>query len=155
MSDVQFRSITTEDVDALAGLFVECFTAPPWNEPWTIEAARHRLDLILRTPSFRGLVALMGNRPVAMGMGQIEGWIDGNLFLLQEMCVAPDQQQRGAGGRLLQQLLARVRDQDRVTHAYLLTNAGSDAEAFYLKRNFRPSARKIVLNAPILPDSDS
>lgn len=34
-------------------------------------------------------------------------------------------------------------------------NAGTEAESFYLKRNFRKSARKVLLNATIEPESGS
>lgn len=139
------RAVSAADVELIASVFVACFSAPPWNEPWIPEAAVRRLSLFAAAPAFRGIVAMDEGRAVAMAVGQIEGWTQGNLFLLQEMCVLPDRQRTGIGRRLLDQFLSQLRDIDQVSEVYLLTDRGSDAESFYLGRGFRRGDRKIVL----------
>lgn len=140
------RAVFAADVELIASVFIACFSAPPWNEPWSPEAAVRRLSLFAAAPRFRGIVAMDEDRAVAMAVGQIEGWTQGNLFLLQEMCVLPDRQRTGIGKRLLDQFLSQLRDIDQVSEAYLLTDRGSDAESFYVGRGFRRGDRKIVLN---------
>ena len=87
-----------------------------------------------------------GGRVVAMATGQVEGWLRGSLFLLQEMCVVPSRQHAGIGTRLLEHLLSEIRKSDDVTEVYLLTDGASEAESFYLARGYRLSKRKIVLS---------
>jgi hypothetical protein len=56
------------------------------------------------TETCRGVVAFEGEQAVGFALGQVEGWIDGNLFLLQETCVVPGRQRSGLGGRLVEWL---------------------------------------------------
>jgi len=141
-----FRDLAAADVELAASVFVACFSAPPWNEPWTLAAAVRRLGLFASAPTFRGVLAIEGGRVVAMATGQVEGWLRGSLFLIQEMCVVPSRQHAGIGTRLLEHFLSELRKNDDVSDAYLLTDAASAAESFYLARGFRRSAHKIVLS---------
>jgi aminoglycoside 6'-N-acetyltransferase I len=143
---LSFRNIAAADVELAASVFVECFSAPPWNEPWTFAAAVRRLRLFASAPTFRGVLAIEGDRVVAMATGQVEGWLRGSLFLLQEMCVVPRRQQAGIGRRLLEHLLSELQRNDEVNEVYLLTDAASAAESFYLARGFHRSEHKIVLS---------
>jgi GNAT superfamily N-acetyltransferase len=141
-----FRELVAADVELAAPVFVVCFSAPPWNEPWTLAAAVRRFGLYASAPTFRGVLAIEGGRVVAMATGQVEGWLQGSLFLIQEMCVVPSRQHAGLGTLLLDHLLSKLRKDDDVSEAYLLTDAGSAAESFYVARGFQHSARKIVLS---------
>jgi N-acetylglutamate synthase-like GNAT family acetyltransferase len=84
-------------------------------------------------------------RVVAMAAGQIEGWLEGNLFLVQEMCVAPSRQHAGIGTQLLAHFVSELARNDGLEAIYLLTDAASAAESFYVARGFHRSERKIVL----------
>ncbi len=143
---LSFRDIGAADVEAAASVFVECFSAPPWNESWTLAAAARRIGLFASAPTFRGVLAIEGERVVAMAIGQLEGWLQGSLFLIQEMCVVPRRQHAGIGTRLLAQLLSDLQKNDDVNGVYLLTDASGNAESFYVARGFRRSERKIVLS---------
>jgi len=91
-------------------------------------------------------MAIEEGHVVAMAAGQVEGWLRGSLFLLQEMCIVPRRQHDGIGTRLLEHLLAELRKNDHVNEVYLLTDAASEAESFYVARGFHRSERKIVLS---------
>jgi aminoglycoside 6'-N-acetyltransferase I len=142
---LSFRKIAAADVELAASVFVACFSAPPWNEPWTLAAAIRRLGLFASAPTFRGVLAEEGGDVVAMATGQVEGWLRGSLFLIQEMCVVPRRQDAGIGRRLLEHLWSELQKNDDVRQAYLLTDAASAAESFYVARGFHRSERKIVL----------
>ena len=148
---LEMRDIVASDLEVVASLFVECFSVAPWKEQWTLAAAKNRLSLFASTPTFRGVIAMEAGHVVGMAMGQIEGWVDGNLFLLQEMCISPNRQRSGVGTKLLDHLLGRVADTDQVRAGYLLTNTPSAAESFYLRRGFRRSDAKIVLGSGVKP----
>jgi aminoglycoside 6'-N-acetyltransferase I len=143
---LSFRDISVVEVESAASVFVECFSSPPWNEPWTLAAAVRRLGLFASAPTFRGVLAIERGRLVAMALGQVEGWLRGSLFLLQEMCVVPGRQHVGIGTRLLEHLLSALRKNDDISAAYLLTDAAGEAESFYVARGFHRSERKIVLS---------
>ncbi len=143
---LSFRNIGAADVELAASVFVECFSAPPWNEPWTLAAAVRRIGLFASAPTFRGVLAIEGGRVVAMATGQVEGWLRGSLFLIQEICVVPRRQNAGVGTLLLDHLLGELQRNDDVSAVYLLTDAASSAESFYVARGFHRSERKIVLS---------
>ena len=146
MDSLTFRDLVASDVELAASVFVACFSAPPWNEPWTLAAAVRRVGLFASAPTFRGVLAIEGGRVVAMATGQVEGWLRGSLFLIQEMCVVPSRQHAGIGTRLLEHFLSELKKNDDVSQAYLLTYAASAAESFYLARGFRRSEHKLVLS---------
>ncbi|HLK90728.1 MAG TPA: GNAT family N-acetyltransferase [Polyangia bacterium] len=148
--DLLFREATAADVEAAAEVFVACFSRPPWSEPWSHGAAVRRLKMFAAAPSFRGAVAIEEGRVVALALGQLEGWTEGNLFLLQELCVLPERQRAGIGERLLAHLLSELRRRDDVVRAYLLTDAGGAAESHFLGRGFRRSDRRVVLSRAVV-----
>jgi aminoglycoside 6'-N-acetyltransferase I len=144
---VEIRPAGEQDLAELAGVFVACFSAPPWNEPWSSEAARKRLQMMLSAPTARALVAVENGAVVGMALGQVEGWLNGNLFLVQELCVLPSRQRVGIGQSLLQALCAKVCKADEVMAVYLLTDAESPAEVFYCQQGFARSSEKVLLGA--------
>lgn len=149
MPAVRFRPLSTEDLDGVGALFATCFSAPPWNEAWSRDAARARLAPMIRAPGARGMVAVHDGSIVGVALGQVEGWLDRPLFLLQEFCVSPAYRGDGVGTRLLTDLLRGVSAGDAAGAVYLLTDENSPAKAFYEKLGFAPSTRKIVMGAAI------
>jgi aminoglycoside 6'-N-acetyltransferase I len=147
--NMNIRPISPSDLDSLAKLFAACFSSPPWNEPWTAEAARCRIAPMIETNSCRGLLATVEDVIVGVAFGQVEGWLDRSLFLLQELFVSPDNQNKGIAKALVAQLVSEVTATDRVFAMYLLTDRGSPAEAFYSKLGFSPSPRKLVMGAAV------
>lgn len=87
------------------------------------------------------------NSVVGMAFGQVEGWLNGNLFLMQELCVSPQYQRQGLSKAMLAKLVPELKENDKVIATYLLTDRGSVAEDFYNKIGFTCSARKIVMSA--------
>ncbi|MGE5386117.1 MAG: GNAT family N-acetyltransferase [Betaproteobacteria bacterium] len=143
------RPISADDLEGLSQLFVACFSAPPWKEKWCISAAHVRISRMIQSQSCRGVVAVLDSSIVGMAFGQIEGWLDGNLFLLQEFCVSPSHQHQGIGRALLSELLTDLSSIDNVGAVYLLTDHASPAQSFYEKFGFVPSAKKVVMGAAI------
>lgn len=140
------KRLTNADLDACAALYVETFSAPPWNELWGRDDARQRLGDFFATPRFHGVgVFDDGDDLVGFALGHEERSGTEDHFLLQEMCVRTTQQRRGHGTQLLASLtqaLAHVR------HWYLLTARESAASAFYERQGFRPAGRLGVFVRP-------
>lgn len=146
---MDIRPITVDDIDSLAKLFLACFSAPPWNEAWTLSAAQSRIAPMVKNVSCRGVLAHHETLVLGMAFGQVEGWLDGNLFLIQELCVLPDHQNKGIGKAMLAKLVSELKANDDVIAAYLLTDRGSAAEAFYNKIGFTCNVNKIIMRAAV------
>ncbi|WP_182526570.1 GNAT family N-acetyltransferase [Nocardioides dongkuii] len=138
--------MTPDRLDACAELYVEVFRAPPWDETWRLEDARQRLSDFLGAPRSRGL-CLAGPDGVLLGfaLGRRERYQDEDHFLLQEMCVRPDQQGQGHGSALLEALTADLAD---LRHWYLTTMRDGPAAAFYARHGFQPAARQGIFVRP-------
>ncbi len=68
----------------------------------------------------------------------------GEIFVLEEMCVAPEAQGRGVGSRLLRRL-HRVLEEKDIGRVVLLTIGDSPAEAFYRKSGYRRSFNTVMM----------
>ncbi len=145
---MNIRPISVSDLDGLVELFVACFSAPPWSENWSISAGRARISSMLQAESCRGVVAVLDGAIIGMAFGQIEGWLNANLFVLQEFCVVPSCQNKGIGKALLADLLPRLAE-EHVGSFYLLTDHASPAYDFYTKFGFVTSSKKVVMGAAI------
>ncbi len=138
------KAFTADHVDEATALYIDVFNNPPWNDRWSFEAAHKRLADILQAPGFLGFIY---TDPELLGfaVGYCEQWHSGRHFYLNEMCVRSDQQRRGIGSALIQQLVQTLR-QMQVERMYLLTMRDGPAEAFYAKHGFRTSPRMIMMS---------
>lgn len=96
-----FRRFTDNDIAEAAGVYVSCFNAPPWNDDWSIEAARKRLETLLQFPGTTALVATYYRRIVGLATCHCEPWSDGMHFYLNEMCIEAEEQRKGVGEVLM------------------------------------------------------
>lgn len=136
--------VQPDDLAACAKVFVEVFSAPPWNEDWAASAALTRLTEIARTPGFVGLKATSDGRLVGFAMGYTETLADRTDYYLKEMCVLPAMQGRGGGTALLEELKGRLAAMG-VGKIYLLTRRDAPAAGFYAKNGFYVSDRMIMM----------
>jgi aminoglycoside 6'-N-acetyltransferase I len=150
MTSLRIRNTVLGDIAELTRLYVACFNSPPWNDGWTQEAARERLEDLLAARQARGVVAFIGVDAVGMLLGQKERWIDSHHFNLVEMCVLPSNQRQGIGRALLAHLVREL-EVEGASKLYLMTAPESHASAFYSKQGFRSSRGRVVLTRTLLP----
>jgi ribosomal protein S18 acetylase RimI-like enzyme len=131
-----FRVLEASDVAGIAALYVAVFNAPPWNDGWSIDAARERLDGIATAGRSFGVIATDCGVPVAFALGYIDRWISAAHFHLTEMCVAVERQRRGVGADLLHFLERELRARG-VEQVFCETRPGTAADSFYRKAGFR------------------
>lgn len=149
---IRIRSATVSDLDALTSVFVSCFNEPPWNDGWTLEAARERLGAIVESRFFCGAVAFVDEEPVGLVLGQKERWVDAFHFNLQEMCVRSSYQRRGVGRALLDYLKQELQ-RDGVSKMYLITGPDGPADALYSAAGFYRSRGRIVMASSLKESS--
>ena len=133
----EFADITAANVEAFVPLFVSAFGAPPWNVPWSAEAAGERLAAFCTFPRFRGFGLRIDGEPAGLVLGWGERWSRGWVFHVKEMCVAPALQHRGLGRALLARF-ERALAEDRYESIYLETSGLEPSRAFYEKQGYAP-----------------
>ncbi len=138
------RPFQNSDLDACVKLYVAIFEQPPWNEVWERAVVRERLEQMLATPGFFGVVATEQEGVTGFAMGVSEPWHEGYHFHLKEMCIESSRQRQGLGRRLLEYLADELAERD-VKRIYLLTARGDMSEAFYQKAGFHTSPKMILM----------
>lgn len=137
------RRFEEADLEPCVNLYLSTFAQPPWNEEWKPEVVRARLNQIVKTPHFMGVV--IGDTSIhGFAMGFSEPWHEGTHFYLKEMCVDHTQQRKGLGTKILGYLSSELRERDS-RRIYLLTARGDMSEAFYAKAGFYTSPKMILM----------
>ena len=144
----QIRAAVGDDVDAVTAVYVACFNAPPWNDGWSFEGARERLQGYMETRFFRGAIAVADGAVVGLLVGQKERWVRSYHFLIQEMCVLPEQQRKGIGKALLSHVSEEL-GREGTEKMFLITGPDTPAAAFYAAHRFYPSRARQVMVCPI------
>lgn len=124
-------------LEECAALYAEVFNAPPWNDSWTTETARLRLQDILQSPGCLGFGATTQGRLVACLLGNFEHYFRGPYFHLKEMCVAPACQRQGVGSLLLREL-EQALAQRGTPSILLFTSVDLPPFQFYQHHRFSP-----------------
>ena len=146
----EYLEFSIEQLEACTQLYVDVFNGEPWNDRWTLPAASQRLQDLLNTPGFFGVIVVR-EQPVAFVAGCREQWPDRVVFCLKEVCVRADLQGQGIGTRLLQHLDAELASRLGVTSVYLATMRDSPAEAFYRKNGYRTQERLVLMSRRVSP----
>lgn len=139
------RRLEPTDLERGARLFARVFASEPWNEPWTAQTAGERLGEVMGTPGYLGFVCEREGEPVALVAGCVARQARGNIFYVHEMCVRPQDQGKGLGGRLLDVLHEEL-DALGVGRVVLLTMSGGSAESFYRRHGYERDPSVVMLH---------
>ena len=139
------RNLKRTDLSRCASLYVQTFNAKPWNDHWTVPAARKRLQDILDTPGFYGLVITAGDNLIGAVLGNIERWYDRHHYNLKEMFVQPDLQGSGIGTRIMTRACGDLLKRN-VLGIYLLTTTSGGVSRFYTKNHFKQAKGMLMMS---------
>lgn len=127
-----------------ARVLAAAFNAEPWNENWTLATARKSLSQSLGVPGYVGFASLKEEEILGLAVGCREQDGEREVFYLEILCVRPDAQGAGIGGRLLEHLKNEVERAD-IHEIYLITHKGTPAESLYRKNGYRVSDEDVVM----------
>ena len=138
--------MSPERLSLYAELYAGAFSAPPWSEPWTPEAAGRRIGTMMSAPSFTGLELCVSGELKGFIFGQKEYHHSGAEFQIQEFCVAQAERSKGYGTALLEALRERLKTDGITGGIYLITGRMEAAAGWYARHGFREAAGFIVMN---------
>lgn len=145
---MNFKTVTSNDLQKCAQTFIEVFNAAPWNDEWTsLNAEKYLMDFS-NTPGFKGILAVESEEIIGFIFGVHRTWWSGDEFYINEMCVVQNQQNKGVGKALFQQLMKEI-EGTTITNISLLTDRGIPAEHFYKKNGFEEIERLVFLSKGI------
>lgn len=132
---MNFEPVSERILDSCADLYAEVFSSSPWNEPWTFEAALHRLTHFYHSRGFIGVLA-KEDRVLGFALGNLEPFHSGNLFYLREMCISVGRQSEGLGKQLYHAVEGELSTRG-VERVYLTTSRRIPASSFYQNVGFK------------------
>lgn len=125
-----YEEITESHLDELARLYVETFNAAPWNDEWTFETARKRLQWMIRTEVAFGLCVYRNGQMCGAVLGAMEQFYDGLMFEVKEYWVKNEMRGKGIGSKLFVEMEKRLLERG-VKNIILITAKGDATEHFY------------------------
>ena len=145
---MKIQAIKQKDLKLISQLYVSVFSSPPWNEHWEYKWAYERLNWIHQSHDFAGFFSLDGDKVNGAILGYFIPFKGNKGFKLVEFFVDTNYQHQGVGTKLLRQLELNLK-QDNYDFISLLTAKNTDAESFYLNRNYRRDDKLVLLRREI------
>ncbi len=128
-----YEEITEDHLEELAHLYVATFNAAPWNDEWTFETARKRLQQLLHSEDSFGLCVYQGGQLCGAVLGVLEQYFDGPMYNLHEYWVKNEMRGKGIGSKLFAETEKRLLERG-VKNIILFTAKGDATEHFYHKQ---------------------
>lgn len=133
LDELRYQEITESHLDELAQLYVDTFNAAPWNDEWTFETARKRLQQLLHSEDSFGLCVYQGGQLCGAVLGVLEQYFDGPMYNLHEYWVKNEMRGKGIGSKLFAETEKRLLERG-VKNIILFTAKGDATEHFYHKQ---------------------
>lgn len=120
------------------------FAQAPWNETWDDEAAlREYIEGLTNAPDSLALGLWDGARLAGVSLGRIKLWYWGAEYCIDDLCVLPSMQGRGAGTEFVKLMDEYLRARG-VVSVSLWTKRDAPACGFYRKNGFHEGEDKVV-----------
>lgn len=132
---IRLETLTDGRVEACARMYAQAYAQPPWNETHDLDKVEAYLRAFMRESAFHCYVLTRGGVAVAMALCIRIPYMDVFSLRVEDLCVAPQFQRRGFGGKLLGMLRTEAA---RLGADCVLLGTQRDfpAHAFYLKHGF-------------------
>lgn len=142
---MKIRMIEAKDLRSLSELYIFVFSTSPWNEYWQLDWAEERLTWIFNSQGFSGYLATIDGKIVGAILGNFIPFKGTRGFKIVEFFVDSKYQQQGIGSKLLYKLEYELKA-NAYNFVTLLTAKNSEAESFYLHKNYQIDNKLELLN---------
>ena len=132
---MDYSRIQKNDSESLSELFKLVFNSEPWNDNWTSESSKNRIDLQLANINSVGFKAVHNDKMLGFILGYLTGLPDGIGFFIEDLCVHPEDHNKGIGKGLMGELENFLTRKD-IRLALTTTAKGFDSYHFYINNGF-------------------
>ncbi len=141
----ELRKLTLENEAEIKNIIREAFAAPPWFDDWKDEDVFHRYILdIMGNANSLSFGLYDGENLVGLALGRLKHWFDGIEFNIDDVCVRPDYQGKGAGSALMAEV-EEYGKKNGFKMLSLLTYSFAPAYKFYIKNGFEEKKGRAFL----------
>lgn len=132
----EFKELTLEELDTVINEYIIYYNSD--GGKWTYESAKKRLKQIFLTPYFYGIGLYKESELLGFAVGYFKQFDDVQLFYVEEILVFKEYQNKGLGGKILQELESLVKKQG-AQKIDLSTTHEDIHQRFYSKLGYQKS----------------
>ena len=101
---MRIEEFQSKDTLSVAPVMMSAYREAPWNEEWSLDRAKKRIDAIMQNYDSLGLVAYEGDEVVGAVLGFADPYADEDFFYISELFVKAERKKQGIGKLLLAEL---------------------------------------------------
>ncbi|MDR1664082.1 MAG: GNAT family N-acetyltransferase [Clostridiales bacterium] len=147
------KQITPADASLCTRLFIEVFSAPPWNYAWVTEEKSGRyINDLLNAPGSLSFFYFLRGKPVGICIGSVNDYFFAPQYKIEEFAVLPSRQRQGVGSLMLDAVEEALKKRG-VSYVFLQTSSTIPAYDFYLKKDYSAIPENVFLIKEIGRDS--
>lgn len=129
------RRYLNTDLEKVATALIESFAAEPWNENWSFELAKTRIEELMSGPMSIGFIFEENDAIHGVMVGRRTTYICGIEYFIDEFFITPSAQRKGIGTNMINYARKELL-QEGFVDIVLNTEKGYPSEQFYKKNGF-------------------
>ncbi|MGC6768863.1 GNAT family N-acetyltransferase [Enterococcus sp. LJL51] len=143
-----YRSIDSADIKEAIELYIEVFSAEPWNDQLTFQQIADYIKSLQGMNTFKGFILRneATGKLTGVALGFVRPWYQGLEYHMDAFYISNELQRKGIGSCFMTKIKQSLAEEN-IPDIILDTERGYPAEGFYLKNGFNALAASVLLSA--------
>ena len=147
MTNSFIRRINQNDIPEVSHIFTRAYSGEDWQEQWSYETAKERIQELLSLPHGIGFVYVFNGVITGCMICEVVTWCTGKQLEIKELFVDPTYQKNGIGKSFMDYINGFVSEHG-ITNVFLWTNNSRSLINFYTRTGYRVDTTVIRFEKP-------
>ncbi len=148
MTNYNIKPTTSSHLPHYSQIYARAFSGPPWFDPWKEEDAAIHIGEILEQKQSYGLECLVDGKVAGFILGSSMMFHYGRSFDIHDLAVDPAFQRRGIARKLVEQLLADLKEKG-IVDVHLITAGEGVLPKFYEEFGFGKDKEVVLMGRKV------